>query len=157
MAVKYKLVARKNMSKDAEPDAKLYYPSLVSNGRVSFDALCDEVSEQSSLTSGDVKNCMDRLVFCAAHHLKEGRSVDMGDLGGLRLALRSVGTETTEEYDATQQMRAPSVVFTPGKKLREMRLTGMSYERQTATDSGSQTTPGGSGSGGEEEDGPVVQ
>ena len=157
MGIKYRLIAKKDMSKDAEPDAKLFYPQLVSNGRVSFESLCDEVAEQSALTSGDIKSCMDRIVFCAANHLKEGRSVDMGDLGSLRLSLRSSGTATEEDYDPTQQMRTPSVIFTPGKKLKKMRLTDMAYERQTEADATDDGSGGGSGGNDDEEDGPVVQ
>ena len=37
--IKYKLISRKNMKKDAEPDSTLLYPQLVSNGRVSLDDL----------------------------------------------------------------------------------------------------------------------
>ena len=147
--VKYKLVARKDMSEGAGQDDKLFYPQLVSNGRVTFEALCAEAAEQSSLTSGDIKSCMDRLVFCAAGHLREGRSVDLGDLGALRLSLRSGGTATEAEYDPTLQMRQPSIVFTPGKKLKTMRQTEMKFERVSSSASGT-----GTGGTGEDEERP---
>lgn len=127
--IKYKLVQRKDMRAGAGPDDKLYYPVLVSNGRVSFDRLCEEVAEQSALTSGDVKNCVDRLIFNATAHLREGRGVDMGDLGSFRLALRSAGAADEASYDASTMMRAPGVVYTPGKKLKEVRTTGLAYSR----------------------------
>ena len=38
------------MTKGAADDSTLMYPQLVSNGRVSFESLCEEVAEQSSLT-----------------------------------------------------------------------------------------------------------
>lgn len=144
--IKYKLVQRKDMSAGAEPDDKLYYPVLVSNGRVSFDRLCEEVAEQSALTSGDVKNCVDRLIFNATTHLREGRGVDMGDLGSFRLALRSAGAADEASYDASTMMRAPGVVYTPGKKLKEVRTTGLAYSR-VATSAGS----GADGEGGSPE------
>ena len=143
--IKYKLVQRKDMSAGAEPDDKLYYPVLVSNGRVSFDRLCEEVAEQSALTSGDVKNCVDRLIFNATTHLREGRGVDMGDLGSFRLALRSAGAADEASYDASTMMRAPSVVYTPGKKLKEVRTTGLAYSRVTpgGEAAGEEGSPGG--------------
>lgn len=132
--LKFKLIEKKDMSKDAEADDKLYYPQLVSNGRVTFESLCDEVAEQSSLTSGDIKNCVDRLVNCLARHLQEGRSVDVGDLGSFRINIRSKGAKSIKEYDTETMMRAPSVQYFIGKKLREMRDTKVHYERITATE-----------------------
>lgn len=129
--IKYKLIQKKDMSEDAAEDAKLYYPQLVLNGRVTFQDLCEEVAEQSSLTSGDIKNCVDRLINCLVRHLKEGRSVDVGDLGSFRISLRSAGTINAEDYDPTLQMRPPKVIYNPGKKLREMRETNVQFERIT--------------------------
>lgn len=129
--LKYKLVQRKDMTKGALENAKLYYPQVINQGRVSFDSLCEEVAEQSSLTSGDIKNCMDRLINCLVRHLKEGRSVDCGDLGSFRINIRSTGAETPEAYDAATMMRKPSVQYYLGKKLRDMQDTGVQYERYT--------------------------
>ena len=129
--LKYKLVQRKDMTKGALENAKLYYPQVINQGRVSFDSLCEEVAEQSSITSGDIKNCMDRLINCLVRHLKEGRSVDCGDLGSFRINIRSTGAETPEAYDAATMMRKPSVQYYLGKKLRDMQDTGVQYERYT--------------------------
>lgn len=129
--LKYKLVQRKDMTNGALEGSKLYYPQVINQGRVSFDSLCEEVAEQSSLTSGDIKNCMDRLVNCLVRHLKEGRSVDCGDLGSFRINIRSTGADTPEAYDAATMMRKPSVQYYLGKKLRDMQDTGVQYERYT--------------------------
>lgn len=129
--LRYKLVQRKDMSKGALEGSKLYYPQVINQGRVSFDSLCDEVAEQSSLTSGDIKNCMDRLINCLVRHLKEGRSVDCGDLGSFRINIRSTGADTPEAYDAATMMRKPSIQYYLGKKLRDMQDTGVQYERYT--------------------------
>lgn len=129
--LRYKLVQRKDMSKGALENAKLYYPQVINQGRVSFDSLCEEVAEQSSLTSGDIKNCMDRLINCLVRHLKEGRSVDCGDLGSFRINIRSFGADTPEAYDAATMMRKPSIQYYLGKKLRDMQDSGVQYERYT--------------------------
>ena len=129
--LKYKLVQRKDMSKGALEGSKLYYPQVINQGRVSFDSLCEEVAEQSSLTSGDIKNCLDRLINCLVRHLKEGRSVDCGDLGSFRINIRSTGADTPEAYDAATMMRKPSIQYYLGKKLRDMQDTGVQYERYT--------------------------
>ena len=112
--LKYTLIERRDMRRDAEPDAKLYYPQLVHNGRVEFETFCDEIAEQTSLTTGDVKNCVDRIVHNIAHHLREGRSVDCGDLGSFLLSLRSAGAATKKDYDVSELMRKAKVMFYPG-------------------------------------------
>lgn len=127
--LKYKLVQRKDMSKGALEGSKLYYPQVINLGRVSFDSLCEEVAEQSSLTSGDIKNCMDRLINCLVRHLKEGRSVDCGDLGSFRINIRSSGADTPEAYDPQTMMRTPGVQYYAGKKLRSMRETDVTFEK----------------------------
>ena len=151
--IKYKLISRKNMKKDAEPDSTLLYPQLVSNGRVPFETLCEEIAEQTSLTTGDVKNCVDRLIRNTARHLKEGRSVDMGDLGSFSPILRSSGAATTEEYDPEQQMRPLKVRYTPGKMLREVQ-DHLKYQRVDEPETEEPTEPD---TGGGEEDLPEVQ
>ena len=140
--LRYKLVQRKDMSKGALEDAKLYYPQVINQGRVSFDSLCEEVAEQSSLTSGDIKNCMDRLINCLVRHLKEGRSVDCGDLGSFRINIRSTGADTPDAYDAATMMRKPSIQYYLGKKLRDMQDTGVQYERYAPPRTSSGTAPG---------------
>ena len=134
--LRYKLVQRKDMTKGALEGSKLYYPQVVNQGRVSFDSLCEEVAEQSALTSGDIKSCMDRLVNCLVRHLKEGRSVDCGDLGSFRINIRSTGADTPETYDAATRMRKPSIQYYLGKRLRDMQDTGVQYERYTPPTNG---------------------
>jgi nucleoid DNA-binding protein len=51
--------------------------------------------------------------------LSEGRIIRLGDLGSLRITLSSEGKDTTAEVTANAVKRT-SVIFTPGKKLREM-------------------------------------
>ena len=114
--LKFKLIEKKDMSKDAGDGAKLFYPQLVSNGRVSFDSLCDEVAEQSSLTSGDIKNCMDRLINCLVRHLQEGRSVDCGDLGSLTASCDTC--RRGEAWIAATSARSALPCAPPGHKVR---------------------------------------
>ena len=149
--LKYRLIERKNLSKDAEPGSMLFYPVLDSNGRVSFDDLCDEISEQGSLTSGDIKNCVDRLIHAAAHHLKEGRSVDMGDLGSFSVILRSAGAATKKAYDPQKLMRTPKVRYYPGGLIHEVQDC-LQYQRvdEPETEEEEEETGGN-------DDGPVVQ
>ena len=120
MAISYTLVQRKDMSKGALEDAKLYYAQAVSTRRVDFDDLCDEIAETCTLTSADIKAVLDRVIWGMVTHLKNSEIVQFGDLGNFRIAVGSSGASTPEEFTATM-LRKPKVVFHPGKRLQEMR------------------------------------
>ena len=58
MAQRYKVVERKNLGKDKTEVPKKFYAVPVNNGYVSFKELCDEIAENCTLTSADVKATM---------------------------------------------------------------------------------------------------
>ena len=140
MAIRFQLVQRKDFAKNANADAKKYYATLVSNGSVSFESLCESISEETAMTSADVKSILDRLPRIINRHLIEGRNVQVGELGSFRIALRSGGTDTIEAYDAAQQMRSPSLVFTPGKSLK-LDPSKLKYQRVKKSETGAPVEP----------------
>ena len=117
--LRYRFVPKKDLTPGAADDAKLYFPQLVPGGRVSFDDLCEQIAEESSLTSGDIKNCLDRFRHCLEKNLLEGRVVDLGELGSFRINLRGEGVSSTEDFDPRRMMRPPSVQYWMGKELRK--------------------------------------
>ena len=121
MSAKYKLVKRKDFTKDAPEGATKFYAQLVNNGTVSFDELCESIAEETALTSADVKSCLDRLPRQIARHVKEGRTVQVGELGTFRPTVGSKGADTEEAFDATTMMKRPSVSFLPGKVIQDVR------------------------------------
>jgi hypothetical protein len=54
--------------------------------------------------------------------LSDGRIIRLGDLGSLRITLKSEGRATAEEVTASAVKKA-GVIFTPGAKLQEMLKT----------------------------------
>lgn len=121
MPIRYKLIQRKDFTKDAPTDGKRFYAQLVSNGTVSLDELCESIAEETAQTSADVKSIFDRLPRILRRHLSEGRNVQMGEFGSLRPTLGSQGSLTKKEFDAATMMKKPGLVFTPGKLLQRMR------------------------------------
>lgn len=127
MSQRYKLVKRKNLGKDKEQTTHKYYAQCISNGYVTFDELCEDISETCTLTSADVKAVLDRMNQQLDRHLKAGRIVQFGEIGNFRMAFGSSGS-TTEDTFSTSQLRTPKIVFVPGKRLRAAR-TNTTYER----------------------------
>ncbi|MEG1749946.1 MAG: DNA-binding protein [Tannerellaceae bacterium] len=129
MAQKFRLIERKNLGKDKETKPKKFYAYAVNNGYVSFNELCDDISENCTLTSADVKAVMDRMNFTLDKNLKAGRIVQFGEIGNFRLAVGSTGSELEKDFD-TAMIKKPRIVFTPGSVLRETR-TLTTFEKNT--------------------------
>ena len=128
MSMKYKLVQRKDFSKDASPDSKLYYAQIVNNGTVDLKELCENIAEESALSSADVRGVFDRLTRQLRTHLQNGRTVVIDGFGSFRPTVGSKGVANEEDFDAATMMRTPKIVFTPHADLRET-YNKVVYER----------------------------
>ena len=69
----------------------------------------------------------------------------VADIADTPISLVSAGAADEASYDASTMMRAPSVVYTPGKKLKEVRTTGLAYSRVApgGEAAGEEGSPGG--------------
>ena len=115
MSVKYRLVLRKDMTKGAAADAKLFYAASSSNGMCDLASLCEIIADRSAATAGDVKLVLDGLLFVVKQKLQDGQTIQLGDLGYFQAVLGSKGSPTKKEL-----VRRPRVVFRPGKTLLEL-------------------------------------
>lgn len=66
MSLKFTVVARKNLSKGAPEDSKLFYAQARQMGTVGIDELCDEIAETCTLTSAN-------LLFYPGKRLRSAR------------------------------------------------------------------------------------
>ena len=144
MPIKYKLIQRKDFGKEAPEGAKKFYANLVSNGTASLEEICESIAEETALTSADVKSCLDRLPRIIARHLKEGRNVQLGEFGNLRISLGSEGVDVPEDFNAATMMRKPKLLFTPGRELQKVRST-VTYVRVSDKEVKQPSTGGGGG------------
>ncbi len=134
MALKYKLVQKRNLGKDQDENPEKVYAQMVSGDLVTFEELIEEVGDSTVAGSAGVKAVLDRLnVVLArlnvvlARHLRNGRRVNVGELGTFRLNFGSQGVVGSDDFN-TGLIREPRVRFLPGKALRTMKsLT--SFER----------------------------
>ena len=147
---------------------RLYYPYVVLTGNVSTNQIAKEISELSSLTTGDVKNVIDNMVTVVRRHLQSSESVTLNGFGTFRYTLKSdYGVKTMKEVSATQGGLA--VRFLPASTrngdgtlatrsltegARFTRLDISSGEDQ-ADDDGGTPQPGGGQGGGEDTEDPM--
>lgn len=147
MAVKYKLVLKKDLTKGAAPDAKRYYASAPVSGTMSFNSICDVIADRSTASDGDVVLVVRGLIRVMEEALLRNEVVQLDTLGNFRLSLGSSGTVDEKDFQASL-IRKPKIIFTPGAKLRAM-IEKVSLERI-----GKEPDASGGGSG--DSDKPVI-
>lgn len=96
-----------------------WYATPASRGRIDIDALSSDIAGASSLSPGDIANVIKSLVVSVPKFLMLGISVDLGDLGYMRISFSSKGFENKEEFDATQ-IDDIKIIFTPSTKLKSI-------------------------------------
>lgn len=117
MAVPYVIVEKGNPLKPEEP--KKYYAQAKASGEVTFKMIAQEISNRSSLNSGDVFNVLEVLSQVMNRELSEGRIVRLGDFGSLQIALSSEGAEAADKLNSSY-IKSAKIAFRPGKDLRNI-------------------------------------
>ena len=151
MSISYRLVQRRDMSKGAGPDDKLYYAQSVSNGSVDFNTVCENIAKISTASTGDVKVVLDGLIYEIKRAMKSGQIVQIVGLGSFQAIVSSSGSTTQEDFQASQ-VKTPKIVFRASKDLRQTAMNLTFNKIDLATE-----TPEGGEDDEEIEDGPVVQ
>ena len=112
MAIKFKAIARKSpVDKSVS-----YYPTTESPEPVKLPAMVKSIEKITSLSSADVKSCLDALQYEIISRLKDGKSVRFGDLGTFRVSMQGKGTATAEEVQV-ESIKNLKVVFTPSGQI----------------------------------------
>ena len=133
MSIKYKLVQKRNLGSDQEQIPTKIYAQMVSGDLVTFDEFVEEVADSTVAGSAGVKAILDRFNVVLVRHLRNGRRVQVGELGNFRLNMGSTGVATVEDF-STDVIREPRVRFHPGKALRAMK-GNTNFERFTVNNS----------------------
>ena len=122
--MKYNLVQRFNPSDRTKP-AK-WYATPASRGRKTISQISEDVSGSSSLSRGDIQNVILSLVDQIPKYLVDGQSVELGELGILRIGFSSEGVENKEDF-SVPKINDMKIIFTPSTKLKKI-LTGLHFE-----------------------------
>jgi predicted histone-like DNA-binding protein len=130
MSVQYSIVTRKNPNNRTAP-AK-YYPSAKVSGRSDLVRIASRISDMSCLSNGDTLAVLETLLHVIPLELADGRVVELGDFGSLRIILRTTGSVDSKDVNSTSILRARAH-FRPGKRFRKM-LDGLDFQKEVAPD-----------------------
>ncbi len=126
----------------------VYYAQPKTNQKMSHKAVVDHIVRETSLSAGDVSNALISLSNVVCEALKLGMSVDLAELGSLRLSVTSKMMDTPEEVTVQKALNTPKIVFSPKQTMRDAaNSVELSIDRSRVTPAGKGDTP----SGGEDE------
>jgi len=119
MPIAYTIVKRRDMTKNAAPDSKLFYGQTKCRGKLTLNDLCDAIAAHSTASRGDVMLVLESVIYQLKVSLLAGQSVQFGNLGNFRIQSGSTGSVSEEEFSSNLFKRA-KIIFTPGTLLRNL-------------------------------------
>ena len=123
----------------------VYYAYPKSQQKLTNDMVIERIVRETSLSEGDVSNALISLGNIVCDALKMGMSVDLAELGSLRLVVPSKMMDTSEEVTVADALKTPKIVFTPKQKMRDAaNSVELSIDRGSVKSStgGTATEPG---------------
>ena len=108
----------------------LWYPAIHLHSDVKFEEFIELVSDETTVSSADVKAVFDRASKVLVRLLQDGKSVDCGDMGTFRpriTAKTGTGVESAEKVSVELVDKA-KVIYTPRVKVKTA-LKGVRLER----------------------------
>lgn len=127
--IKIKAVERKaTFAKGAKKT--LWYPAIHLHSDVKFEEFIELVSDETTVSSADVKAVFDRSAKVLIRLLQDGKSVDCGDLGTFRPSITAktgTGVDKAEKV-GVELVDKTKVIYTPRVKVKTA-LKGVRLER----------------------------
>lgn len=97
----------------------VYFAQVKTQQKLTNKMLIDRIVRETSLSEGDVKNALVSLSNVVCEALQMGMSVDLAELGSLRLTVPSKMMDTPEEVTVANALKTPKITFTPKQKMRD--------------------------------------
>lgn len=96
-----------------------WYAVPENRGRKSIGDISVDVAGSSSLSRGDIQNVILSLVDQVPKYLLDGQSVELGELGTMRISFSSEGVDKKEDFSAAK-IDDVKIIFTPGTRLKQV-------------------------------------
>lgn len=97
----------------------MYYAIPKETRKLSYEALVNRIVRGTSLSAGDVSNALISLSEVVCDALREGMSVDLAQLGNLRLSVPSRRMDSPEEVTVRDALKQPRILFKPKRAMRQ--------------------------------------
>lgn len=132
----------------------VYFAHPKSQQKLTNKKLIERIVRETSLSEGDVKNALISLSNVVCEALELGMSVDLAELGSLRVNVASKMMNSAEEVTAKDALKTPKIVFTPKQKMLDAaKSVEVSVDKSslTSSDGSTEAPESGNVSGGGEQ------
>lgn len=158
MAKAFKVMA-KTINMGEKKGQTIYSLSPVSYGKLTTDEVAKQISEESAMTSADVKGVLDRYAFYVKTNLRKGYDVELLGFGTLYLRFITKGGTTEKEKAGAKLVKSlvpgfrPSFTILNNNRIYDLipeKVSLVKYGEEDAAgtdDNGDKKDNSGSGSG----------
>ncbi len=105
----------------------VYYPWPKAKRLITTEDVIHRIVEATSLATGDVRNALVSLSEVVCDALRDGYSVDLAELGRIRVTVPSKLAKSPEDISVENSLKLPQVRFVPKKSMiraaRKVRLS----------------------------------
>lgn len=126
--MKYRLVEKSSTPGVKNLQAKKFYASPKTDRALDVRAFAKLATADASISVGDMENALDLFGRTAMQQLLQGHSVEIPDIGSLRITFRSEGVVQPEDFRSQSMIRSARIVFTPRSEIRSALTNGLSFE-----------------------------
>ncbi|MEA4967058.1 MAG: HU family DNA-binding protein [Bacteroidaceae bacterium] len=121
MAITYRIWKKKFKNKDGQVEEK-FFACKKTNRTLSTQEVCEQISEASSLTEGDVMSALLGLSKVTQRALSMGHNVNLEGIGTIGLSVTSAAMDSPKDISKVK-VKAKRVTFRPDKRLKEILKT----------------------------------
>lgn len=121
----YKVVAKHIPGKPELP--KKHYATIVRPKNVTLDILSNRIAEISPVNQLDTQTVLVAFTKVLPEFLKQGATVELGDLGRLMVNISSGGADTEEDF-TDDQIKSNKISYQPSIKVKEV-MKAVKYEK----------------------------
>jgi predicted histone-like DNA-binding protein len=106
---------------------KKFYVQAVGAGKTDLDRLAYLISNQSTVRKPDCYAVLEALLHNMMDELREGRIIELGNIGNFQIGVSSDAVDTEEEVTSSL-VRKAKISFRPAKALRDL-LQTVNYKK----------------------------
>ena len=126
MTIKFSITPRKD-PRDQNSQPK-YYITAKSQGRIELLGVAREINKMSTVSSVDTIAVLEAFLNVVPDLLADGKIVDLGDFGTVRVSVSSEGAERPEDV-TSRNIVDVRILFTPGKRLKKLLSGNTEFEK----------------------------
>jgi predicted histone-like DNA-binding protein len=118
MAIRYRITQRTNTIADTKKEQ--YIMQAVNTGTINIRKISEEISDESTHSVADVIGVITALGIKMQQHLKDGKIVDLGDVGKFKIGFQSKAADTPQELTPKRNIKKFHLNYQPSLEMKHL-------------------------------------